>query len=75
MINLASPRPDTFEKSLLSLQDELERAALLGIPYGVMPPGVHMGEGESKGLRRIAEAISRIHDRIEEQRVKVLLDF
>ena len=74
LINLASPRSDIFEKSFHALLDELERTELLGIPYLVMHPGSHLGEGEKKGLRRIAEAMDRIHDRTTNYRVKILLE-
>jgi len=60
LINLASPDREIYEKSLVALQDELERAALLGIPYLVTHPGSHKGNGESRGLARITTALDLI---------------
>ena len=74
LINLASPRQDVFEKSFHALLDELERVELLTIPYLVMHPGSHLGDGEIRGLRRIAGAINRIHDRTGRYRTKILLE-
>jgi deoxyribonuclease-4 len=74
LINLASPRPNVAKESLHALLDELRRAELLRIPYLVMHPGAHLGEGESKGLLRIVEGINRVHDRTEGYNVKILLE-
>jgi deoxyribonuclease-4 len=74
LINLASPRSNVAEESFHALLDELGRAELLGIPYLVMHPGAHLGDGEAKGLLRIAEGVDRIHDRTEGYSVKILLE-
>jgi len=74
LINLASPNPDARRRSLSLLMDEMEWAELLQIPYVVMHPGSHMGDGEKVGLERVAEAINMIHDRTEDYRVKILLE-
>jgi deoxyribonuclease-4 len=74
LINLASPRSNVGKESFHALLDELGRAELLGIPYLVMHPGAHLGDGESKGLLRISEGINRIHDRTERYSVKILLE-
>ena len=60
LINLASPDREVYEKSLVALQDELERAASLGISYLVTHPGSHKGSGEGRGLARIAKALDLI---------------
>lgn len=74
LINLASTRPHVSKKSFRALLEELERAELLKIPYLVLHPGAHLGSGERRGLRRIAEAIDRVHDRTKDYRVKILLE-
>lgn len=60
LINLASPDDALWDKSIAAFIDEMERAALLRIPYLVMHPGAHMGQGEDFGLQRIAAAFDRI---------------
>ena len=74
LINLASPRSDVFEKSFDAILDELERAELLEIPYLVIHPGSHLGNGEGQGLRQIAETINRVHAKTTKYRVKILLE-
>jgi len=74
LINLASPRSYVFEKSFDAFLDELGKAELLGIPYLVMHPGSHLGNGETQGLRQIAEAIDRVHSKTTKYRVKTLLE-
>jgi len=74
LINIASPDDALWEKSRQSLRDELDRCDLLDIPYLVMHPGGHMGAGEEAGIRRIAEAINRIHDERPHGRAAVLLE-
>ena len=74
LINLASPKSDVRKKSFSTLTKEVEWAELLKIPYLVMHPGSHMGDGEKKGLRRIAEAINRIHDKFRDYHGQILLE-
>jgi deoxyribonuclease-4 len=66
LINLASPKDDLWEKSRLAHQDELVRAHAYGIPHVVLHPGSHTGAGEQLGIRRIAEALNRIHEETPE---------
>ena len=74
LINLASPRSDVAEKSFKALLDELERAERLKIPFLVIHPGAHLGEGELRGISRISEGINRIHERTGGYHVKILLE-
>ncbi len=59
LINLASSDRALRRKSLDTFVDEHERCARLGIPYLVMHPGAHMGQGEAKGIERTAKGITR----------------
>lgn len=58
LINLASPDPALYKKSVEALIAEMQRANFLGIPCLVLHPGAHMGSGERIGLRRIAQALN-----------------
>lgn len=62
LINLASPKDDLWEKSLLAHLDELVRAHAYGIPHVVVHPGSHVGAGNEYGIARIAAALNRIHN-------------
>ncbi len=61
LINLASPKPDLWERSIAAHQDEIERAHAYGIPHVVLHPGSHVGSGTEAGIARIAAALNRIH--------------
>ncbi len=74
LINLASPNAALWRKSIASMEDELSRAELLGIPYLVLHPGSHMGKGIDYGIQRVAEAFDRIHDKHPNLRVMTLLE-
>lgn len=63
LINLCSKTESTVEKSVEALADELTRCAKLGIPYLVLHPGSHTGQGEKKGLELIVENTQRVFDR------------
>ena len=55
-------------------QDELERAEALGLPFVVIHPGSHRETGLEEGIRRIARAIDRLHERTRGYRVRVVLE-
>ena len=50
LINLATSDPEVAGKSIGALADELGRTQALGIPYLIMHPGAHMGQGVQQGL-------------------------
>ncbi len=60
LINIASPKPELWEKSRNALRDELVRAEQLDLELVVLHPGSHMGEGEAAGLARIAKALREV---------------
>jgi deoxyribonuclease-4 len=56
--NLASPKPEVWEKSLSTLIAELHRCETLGAPFLVTHLGSHLGTGYDKGLERLINAIA-----------------
>ncbi|WP_163336114.1 deoxyribonuclease IV [Desulfopila sp. IMCC35008] len=52
LINLATAKPELLAKSIAALTMELERCHLLGVPYVIMHPGSHGGDGVETGLER-----------------------
>jgi len=64
LINLCSPDDRLWSKSIEACVDELLRCKRLGVRWLVAHPGGHMGQGEPFGVRRMAEAIDAIHDRV-----------
>jgi deoxyribonuclease-4 len=60
LINLASPDDALWEKSIAAMVVEVERCARLGICDLVVHPGAHKGEGEERGLERIARGLDQV---------------
>ena len=63
LINLASPDKSLWQRSINAYTDELRRCERLGILGLVVHPGSHVGHGEDWGVRRVAEALTIVHDR------------
>jgi deoxyribonuclease-4 len=61
LINLAAADRAIREKSIRALVDELTRCEALGIGCLVAHPGAHVGQGERRGLQRIAGGLDRVH--------------
>ena len=60
LINLAGPDGDNRDKSIESLTREIEIATTLGVPFLVLHPGAHLGQGDDRGVKRIAKALDGI---------------
>lgn len=60
LINLASPDEGLWRRSIELFVEEFARCSALRIPYLVMHPGAHMGQGEDWGLTRVAEGLDRV---------------
>lgn len=63
LINLASPNPELWEKSLEAYVIELERAEMLGLAGVVMHPGSYVGSSEEAGLAKVIEGLNEAHRR------------
>jgi deoxyribonuclease-4 len=74
LMNLASPNPEFLAKSRDCLVTEIERCHQLGIPYVVLHPGAHMGQGEDEGLSAIARSLDAVLERTEGRDVMPLLE-
>lgn len=73
LINLANPT-DNLQKSMDSMDLEIRRAEQLGIPYLVLHPGSHLGQGEKEGIRRISDSLNMLVGRYPDYKVKILLE-
>lgn len=74
LINIASPKKRILGLSLKTLEDEIRRADRLGIPYLVMHPGAHLGQGEDRALDLIVEGVLKVLDKTAPSRVRILLE-
>ncbi len=60
LLNLASPEDLLFERSIASLEEEIQRAGMLGIDRLVTHLGAHKGSGREAGIERIVSALDRV---------------
>lgn len=74
LINLASPDEELWKRSIAVFKDELARCDALGLPYLVVHPGSHVGQGEEAGLARIAEALSLVLAKKPGYRAQIVLE-
>ena len=74
LINLASPEKEVRAQSIEAFAEELARCHEAGIPYLVLHPGSHKGEGLEEGIARIARTISAAYDAHPEYEVMTLLE-
>jgi len=56
--NLATPKPDLYEKTVDTLKAELDRCGRLKVPYLVTHLGHHLGDGIAGGRMRVTRAIN-----------------
>jgi deoxyribonuclease-4 len=72
-VNLASPNEDVYHKSVEILKDELDTAAILGVPFVVTHLGSHVGYEKKDGFKRIIDAVNYSF-RESENKVTALLE-
>jgi deoxyribonuclease-4 len=60
LVNLCTPKDDLREKSINSMQAEVDAAATLGIPYVNVHLGAHTGAGVDGGLDNAASALDEL---------------
>lgn len=60
--NLASPKTEIWDKSVQTLQAELDRCGRLEIPYLVTHLGHHLGDGIAGGRGRVIKAVNMALD-------------
>lgn len=60
LVNLATNKPDLLVKSIRAFAAELDRCERLQIPYVVLHPGSHGGDGVDAGLERFIKGIDTV---------------
>ncbi len=74
LINLASPAPDLWEKSVAALVDEWQRAEQLHLVGLVMHPGSATDGDVEAGLERIRRGIEKAYQAAAPKQAKLLLE-
>jgi deoxyribonuclease-4 len=74
LINPGAKNPEFREKSIRALSEELSRADQLGLPFLVLHPGAHMGDGEETGLSRIVSSLDEAFATLPRGKCRVALE-
>ncbi len=74
LINLAGPSSSRRDRSISSLIVEIDLAAALEIPFLVLHPGAHLGQGESAGIRQIIRGLDEAIRATSHSPVRVALE-
>ena len=65
LINLASPKEETWRKSIKSMIEEINTVQKLGIKHYNIHCGSHLGKGEDYAVNRIVLALNEIYNSID----------
>jgi len=74
LVNLAATTAELRDKSYRAFAEEYRRCARLRIPYLVIHPGAHLGDGEATAIARIATSIDRLHAEQPNNPTAILLE-
>lgn len=74
LINPGAKNPEFREKSIRALRDELSKADQLGLPFLVLHPGAHMGDGEETGLIRIVSTLDTVFTSVPRGKCRIALE-
>jgi deoxyribonuclease-4 len=74
LINPGAKNPEFREKSIRALSEELSRADQLNLPFLVLHPGAHMGDGEETGLTRIVSSLDEVFTSLPHGKCRIALE-
>jgi deoxyribonuclease IV len=74
LINLAATNPQFHANSIRAVAEELVRADQLELPFLVLHPGAHLGEGEEAGLEKIVDSIDAVFREIPKVKTRIALE-
>jgi deoxyribonuclease-4 len=74
LINLASPPGPNRDTSLKSLLQEIELASSIDLPFLVLHPGAHLGQGEEKGVDQVVAALNELFRATRASSVRIALE-
>jgi deoxyribonuclease-4 len=74
LINPGGPPSPNRSKSLQSLIQEIAFADALDLPFLVLHPGAHLGDGEERGLERIVGGLDEVFAATKKSKVRIALE-
>lgn len=74
LINLGAGPSVNRDQSIKSLIQEIGFATDLGLPFLVMHPGAHLGQGEAKGIEQIVAGLDEVFRATKSSPVRIALE-
>ncbi|MCG9130012.1 deoxyribonuclease IV [Candidatus Poribacteria bacterium] len=74
LTNLASPKKDVLEKSLIQFKNQMELCQQSGISLFNTHLGAHLGEGEEFGLKQLTKSLDSMIETADASDVNILLE-
>jgi len=74
LINPGANNPEFAKKSFQALVEELGRADQLELPFLVLHPGSHMGDGEKSGIQRVGASLDKAFRALPDGKCKIALE-
>lgn len=74
LINLGAPPSPNRYKTIQSLIQEIEIATALELPFLVLHPGAHLGQGEDAGFKQIASGLNEVIRATSSSSVRISLE-
>jgi len=74
LINLAAVEKKKHDMACAALENEMVRCSQLSIPYVVLHPGAHMGEGMEAGIGKVVRSIDTVFEKIPDVNTRLLLE-
>lgn len=74
LINIASPKPSLWQRSVDALIDELQRCVALEIPYLVLHPGSSTTGDSNSGQIQVIRALHQVQQTLTGQSTRILLE-
>ena len=74
LINIASPKPSLWQRSVDALIDELQRCVALEIPYLVLHPGSSTTGDSHSGQIQVIRALHQVQQTLTGQSTRILLE-
>ncbi len=74
MINLGAAPCENRDKSIKALIQEIHLATDLGLPFLVLHPGAHLGQGEEAGLKQIVAGLNEVFQSTRISPVRIALE-
>src|ERR687892_794146 len=71
--NLSGPPGELYQRSVMTLKEEMQRCELLGISYLVIHLGSHMGRGSNSGIDQLVNALTAASDHTKSANAVVVL--